>query len=254
MGKHIPGLIVTLLVLITAIVFVVMLLNMNVVPTKFLAGIGIIMLILIVIVGLLVWSTDCMIRFIVGVILAAVFAAVFIIGSIYVYKTHSALAGISGVNTEITEVGIYVRADDAADSVSATADYVYGVLTDLDRENSDKAIQEVDAEVGKSVQVQEYAGLTELVDGLLNGQTGAIVLNSAYLSVIEEMDGYSDVSSKIKELTVKQVETTIEPQETENADAESTNNGSVYTIFVVVLTAAVVLYQRVEVILISLQL
>lgn len=63
MGKHIPGLIVTLLVLITAIVFVVMLLNMNVVPTKFLAGIGIIMLILIVIVGLLVWSTDCMIRF-----------------------------------------------------------------------------------------------------------------------------------------------------------------------------------------------
>ena len=232
MGKHIPGLIVTLLVLITAIVFVVMLLNMNVVPTKFLAGIGIIMLILIVIVGLLVWSTDCMIRFIVGVILAAVFAAVFIIGSIYVYKTHSALAGISGVNTEITEVGIYVRADDAADSVSVTADYVYGVLTDLDRENSDKAIQEVDAEVGKSVQVQEYAGLTELVDGLLNGQTGAIVLNSAYLSVIEEMDGYSDVSSKIKELTVKQVETTIEPQETENADAESTNNGSVYTIFV----------------------
>ena len=186
MGKHIPGLIVTLLVLITAIVFVVMLLNMNVVPTKFLAGIGIIMLILIVIVGLLVWSTDCRIRFIVGVILAAVFAAVFITGSIYVYKTHSALAGISGVNTEITEVGIYVRADDAADSVSATADYVYGVLTDLDRENSDKAIQEVDAEVGKSVQVQEYAGLTELVDGLLNGQTGAIVLNSAYLSVIED--------------------------------------------------------------------
>ena len=78
------------------------------------------------------------------------------------------------------------RADDAADSVSATADYVYGVLTDLDRENSDKAIQEVDAEVGKSVQVQEYAGLTELVDGLLNGQTGAIVLNSAYLSVLKK--------------------------------------------------------------------
>ena len=120
--------------------------------------------------------------------------------------------GISGVNTEITEVGIYVRADDSADSIEATADYVYGVLTDLDRANSDKAIQEVDSETGKTVQVQEYAGLTELVDGLLNGQTGAIVLNSAYLSVIEEMDGYSDISSRIKELTVKKVETTIEPQ------------------------------------------
>lgn len=231
MGKHIPGLLVTLVVLITAIVFAVMLLNMNMVPTKFLAGIGLIMLILIVIVGILVWSTDGKIRFVVGVLLAAVFAAVFILGSIYVYKTHSTLVNISGVNTEVTEVGIYVRADDAADSVVATADYVYGVLTDLDRENSDKAIQEVDVETGKSVQVQEYAGLTELVDGLLNGQTGAIVLNSAYLSVIEEINGYSDVSSKIKELTVKQVETTIEPQETENT-VESTNNGSVYTIFI----------------------
>jgi polyisoprenyl-teichoic acid--peptidoglycan teichoic acid transferase len=151
----------------------------------------------------------------VGVILAAVFAAVFILGSMYVYKTHSTLAGISGVNTEVTEVGIYVRADDSADSIGATADYVYGVLTDLDRANSDKAIQEVDSETGKTVQVQEFAGLTELVDGLLNGQTGAIVLNSAYLSVIEEMDGYSDISSRIRELTVKKVETTIEPQETE---------------------------------------
>ena len=88
------------------------------------------MLVLIVIVGALVWSTDGKIRFVVGVILAAVFAAVFILGSMYVYKTHSTLAGISGVNTEVTEVGIYVRADDSADSIEATADYVYGVLTD----------------------------------------------------------------------------------------------------------------------------
>ena len=232
MGKHIPGLIVTLVVLITAIVFAVMLLNMKVIPTKFIAVIGLVMLVLIVIVGALVWSTDGKIRFVVGVILAAVFAAVFILGSMYVYKTHSTLAGISGVNTEITEVGIYVRADDSADSIGATADYVYGVLTDLDRANSDKAIQEVDSETGKTVQVQEYAGLTELVDGLLNGQTGAIVLNSAYLSVIEEMDGYSDISSRIKELTVKKVETTIEPQETEAKAEERTNDGSVYTIFI----------------------
>ena len=232
MGKHIPGLIVTLVVLITAIVFAVMLLNMKVIPTKFIAVIGLVMLVLIMIVGALVWSTDGKIRFVVGVILAAVFAAVFILGSMYVYKTHSTLAGISGVNTEVTEVGIYVRADDSADSIEATADYVYGVLTDLDRANSDKAIQEVDSETGKTVQVQEYAGLTELVDGLLNGQTGAIVLNSAYLSVIEEMDGYSDISSRIKELTVKKVETTIEPQETEAKAEENTNDGSIYTIFI----------------------
>lgn len=72
MGKHIPGLIVTLVVLITAIVFAVMLLNMKVIPTKFIAVIGLVMLVLVVIVGALVWSTDGKIRFVVGVILAAV--------------------------------------------------------------------------------------------------------------------------------------------------------------------------------------
>ena len=122
MGKHIPGLIVTLVVLITAIVFAVLLMNMNMVPTKFLAGIGLIILIMVLIVGVLVWNTHNAIRIAVGVIFAAVFAAVFILGSMYVYKTHSTLTDISGVNTEVTEVGIYVRADDSAEAVSDTAD------------------------------------------------------------------------------------------------------------------------------------
>ena len=231
-GKHIPGLIVMLVVLATAVVFAGMLLNMKVIPTKFIAVISLVMLILVLIVGALVWNTDKKIRFVLGVLIAAILGAAFILGSMYVYQTHSALADISGVNTEVTEVVIYVRADDSADSIAATADYVYGVLTDLDRENSDKAIQEVDSEAGKSVKVQEFAGLTELVDGLLNGQTGAIVLNSAYLSVIEEMDGYSDVSSRIRELTVKKVETTIEPQQTEQKSEDSADKGTVYTIFI----------------------
>ena len=231
-GKHIPGLIVMLVVLATAVVFAGMLLNMKVIPTKFIAVISLVMLILVLIVGALVWNADKKIRFVLGVLIAAILGAAFILGSMYVYQTHSALADISGVNTEVTEVGIYVRADDSADSIAATANYVYGVLTDLDRENSDKAIQEVDSEAGKSVKVQEFAGLTELVDGLLNGQTGAIVLNSAYLSVIEEMDGYSDVSSRIRELTVKKVETTIEPQQTEQKSEDSADKGTVYTIFI----------------------
>ena len=66
MGKRIPGLIVTLVVLITAIVFAVMLLNMKVIPTKFIAVIGLVMRgSVIVIVGALVWSTDGKIRFVV---------------------------------------------------------------------------------------------------------------------------------------------------------------------------------------------
>ena len=129
---------------------------------------------------------------------------------------------------------------------------MYGVLTDLDRANSDKAIQEVDSETGKTVQVQEYAGLTELVDGLLNGQTGAIVLNSAYLSVIEEMDGYSDISSRIKELTVKKVERPLSPRRQRRRLKRIPMTVLYIPSLSVVSTAAAALLQRAEAIPISL--
>ena len=63
-GKHIPGLIVMLVVLATAVVFAGMLLNMKVIPTKFIAVISLVMLILVLIVGALVWNTDKKIRFV----------------------------------------------------------------------------------------------------------------------------------------------------------------------------------------------
>ena len=230
-GKHLPGIIVTLVVLAAALVLMGLLYGTKMIPTKYIAVLGVVLLVLVFIIGLLVWNSAGRIRFVIGTLLAAVLTAGFILGSMYVAKTSSMLSNISGVNTEITEVGIYVRADDTADSVAATGDYVYGVLSDLDRSNTDKAMEEINTETGKTVQIQEYTGLTELMDSLLNNQTDAIVLNSAYLSVIEEMEGYTDVDSRIRELSVKKVETTIEPSQS-STDQASTNDGSVYTIFV----------------------
>ena len=156
------------------------------------------------------------------------------------YKTTSTLSKISGVETEIAQVGVYVRAQDSADSLAATAGYKYGIITDLDRENTDKTMEEIKEELGAEIQVQEYRGLTELVDGLRREETGAVILNQAYIPVLEEMDGYEDIESQIREISVKHVETVIETlnnqAENQNAGAQTQadveTTGEIYTVYV----------------------
>ncbi len=150
------------------------------------------------------------VRFWTGTVLAALLVIVMSLGSMYMYQTISALGNISGVNTQTAHVGLYVRSEDAAQSIADTAGYTYGILQTLDRENTDAAIQAMGADVGASVQVAEYAGLPQLVDGLLNGETGGIILNTAYLDIIAEMEQYADIHSRIREVGNKQVETAIE--------------------------------------------
>ena len=130
-------------------------------------------------------------------------------------------------------MAVYVKSDDAADSVEATAGYTYGILSSLDRENTDGAVAHLNSQFGTEVQTKEYAGLTELADGILNGEVNAMLLNSGYLSVYEDMDGYTDFSTKIKEVGTVDVESTIQSAE-ESTPIEpitTANGGKVYTIY-----------------------
>ena len=101
-------------------------------------------------------------------------------------------------------------------------------------------MEEIKEELGAEIQVQEYRGLTELVDGLRREETGAVILNQAYIPVLEEMDGYEDIESQIREISVKHVETVIETlnnqAENQNAGAQTQadveTTGEIYTVYV----------------------
>ena len=236
----IAGKIIAAVFLLVSAAFVGLLVYTKLVPTVIVAVIGVVLLIFVILVTVLTWNRHNIVRFIIGTVLAVLFSALFIVGGVYLYKTTSALSKISGVETEIAQVGIYVRAQDSADSLAATSGYKYGIITDLDRENTDSTLEEIKTELGSEIQVQEYRGLTELIDGLRREETGAIILNQAYIPVLEEMDGYGDIGSQIREISVKHVETVIEtsnkPSEDQNAggqeqpDVETT--GEIYTVYI----------------------
>lgn len=229
----IPGAVITIIVIMLSVVFMGLLAMTKMVPTIYMLIIGIVLAVIAAIIWLLVWHTRYTGRFIGGTVLAVIMIAILAFGGFYINKTRSAISNISGETTEITQMAVYVKNDDAADSVEATAGYTYGILSSLDRENTDGAVAHLNSQFGTEVQTKEYAGLTELADGILNGEVNAMLLNSGYLSVYEDMDGYTDFSTKIKEVGTVDVESTIQSAE-ESTPIEpitTANGGKVYTIY-----------------------
>lgn len=229
----IPGAVITIIVIMLSVVFMGLLAMTKMVPTIYMLIIGIVLAVIAAIIWLLVWHTRYTGRFIGGTVLAVIMIAILAFGGFYINKTRSAISNISGETTEVTQMAVYVKSDDAADSVEATAGYTYGILSSLDRENTDGAVAHLNSQFGTEVQTKEYAGLTELADGILNGEVNAILLNSGYLSVYEDMDGYTDFSTKIKEVGTVDVESTIQSAE-ESTPIEpitTANGGKVYTIY-----------------------
>lgn len=229
----IPGAVITIIVIMLSVVFMGLLAMTKMVPTIYMLIIGIVLAVIAAIIWLLVWHTRYTGRFIGGTVLAVIMIAILAFSGFYINKTRSAISNISGETTEVTQMAVYVKSDDAADSVEATAGYTYGILSSLDRENTDGAVAHLNSEFGTEVQTKEYAGLTELADGILNGEVNAMLLNSGYLSVYEDMDGYTDFSTKIKEVGTVDVESTIQSAE-ESTPIEpitTANGGKVYTIY-----------------------
>ena len=229
----IPGAVITIIVIMLSVVFMGLLAMTKMIPTIYMLIIGIVLAVIAAIIWLLVWHTRYTGRFIGGTVLAVIMIAILAFGGFYINKTRSAISNISGETTEVTQMAVYVKNDDAADSVEATAGYTYGILSSLDRENTDGAVAHLNSQFGTEVQTKEYAGLTELADGILNGEVNAMLLNSGYLSVYEDMDGYTDFSTKIKEVGTVDVESTIQSAE-ESTPVEpitTANGGKVYTIY-----------------------
>ena len=185
---RVPGLVITVLLLVVSVIFMVMLARTKMIPDTYMIVAGVILLLFVVLTAALVWRMSNKIRFTVGALLGFVFIAVLAIGGAYVNQTRTAITRISGEKAEITKISVYVKAEDTADSVDATKGDTYGILQALDRTNTDGAVAHLKSQFDTDVNTVEFPGLTELADGLLNGQVQALILNQAYVEVLSEME------------------------------------------------------------------
>lgn len=165
-----------------------------------------VLLIVVAAVLFLTWTGKGKVKMTIGIVLAAIFLIISAAGIYFTIPAVRVLDNISGSSTETVHVGIYVRAEDENDYDSVAAQYTYGILESIDRESTDKALQELNSKLGTAVTCKEYPNPTSLVDALLNGEVDAIILNEAFLHMLQEMPGYEEKLAEIREAVLHKVE------------------------------------------------
>ena len=135
-----------------------------------------------------------------------------------IYKTvHS----ITTPNAPSVTRSIYVRGNDPAQVLTDAADYRFAAVENFDLDGTRQALEVLEQALGKKIPVSYYPSVTEMIDALYAGQTDAIILNGAFVVMLEETEEYADFSQKTRLLYDVPIEGWTVPSESIDATAPS---------------------------------
>ena len=123
-------------------------------------------------------------RFALGLILSLLFAAGLCYGSAVLNRTVNTLQSITEAAPQFSRVCVFVGSEDTARSIEDGSGDCFGILSTADRESTDKAIAQINEGLGLSIKIQEYEGVTALLDALFASEIRSMILNPEYLAII----------------------------------------------------------------------
>jgi len=208
--NKVVGFTLVLLQIIVSIVFMWLLLGLDVIPTKYIA--------MLIIVMVLITAYNIASQFskahIWGKILAFFMSIILFTGSVYVYKTGSMLGMISGSDTQTSYCSIIVLNTDAANKISDTKDYSFGYNSSVDKVTSESAISQINSDLAKTLTTSTYKDWDSLVKALYNGTVKVIVLNETYRPDVATI--FKDFKDKTKVIGTIKVETKVDKASVKN--------------------------------------
>ncbi|MGN0353019.1 MAG: LCP family protein [Roseburia sp.] len=92
-------------------------------------------------------------------------------------------------------VAVYVKEEDSAKNLEDAKDYVFGYTTTYDAENTTITIHAMEKELNQELQLTSYDTVHDMVEAFYQGEVGAIILNEAYVGILEEQEEYATFSS-----------------------------------------------------------
>lgn len=154
-------------------------------------------------------KTACYVRRTFGILLSLACMVVCIGGSYMLVKAGNTLGDITG-NVKTTDtVSAYVMVDDPAQTLMDAKDYVFAITEKYDYEHTQKAIEKINETVGTQIHTQVYDNILDMVQALYEGNADAMLMNVAYVDVVEAQDGYETFSSRTRTLYDHEEETVV---------------------------------------------
>ncbi len=195
-----------------AFLFGTVLVSAELLPVRVLIAAGAFLLVLLALLALLTWWPEYRARYALGLVLTVAVTAGLALGTGFLYQGIRTARNVTALRTHTADVGIYVLDYNEAAFAENAASLNYGVLDTIDRDNTDEAILEIDREYGIPMALTTYEGLPQLITALFACDVDAIVINSAYIPLLEEMEGYEEAADYLREVHMSHVERTVTPQ------------------------------------------
>ena len=221
----IVGYIACAIQLIFSIVATIYIIRLKLVPTSYIVTVDVLLFLLL---ALFVFMQKWPIPGIIATFMSVIVSTILVIACFYIKFTYNKIHDMSGVDTKVDNVNVYVRVEDPAQEITDTNGYVFGILTTLDRSNTENIKKDIEEILGHQIETIEFDTVQDLVLGLYYNQTQAIILNDAYMNFVTDTEGFEDTESKIRSIYNKSYESKI--TEEEKHDDYLTSEGRVFTI------------------------
>lgn len=196
------GLILAMIQALATSVFMVVLLYLDMLPSKYLL---IIALVLFGLAGI----TACTQFFskkkgIAGKVVCVLMSIILLVGSFYVVKANGMVNEISGSNYKLDNIVVAVMKDDAAETIQDAANYEFGVQYAMGADDVRSTVADMNKEVGSDIAATEYASLSEQAIAFHDGEVDAIIYNEGYTGILEEaFEGFSQNTKIIYQHSIK---------------------------------------------------
>ena len=213
------GLSLVFIQLIATVVFIGSLMKLGMLPDLYLIIIAAAVCIPLLVIAIIQLKTKK--KAIFSKILSIVFSAVLILLSFYLFKTENAVSSISTTdNVKVDKIVVAVLKDDPAQTINDTIDYVYGVQYALKGEEIKEAIAAIEENLGAELHKKELETLQDQIKELYAGEVQAVILNEAYLEMMDEE--IAEVSEGIRIIYTYEVKREVQTvPETEKLEMKS---------------------------------
>lgn len=207
--------------LIASIVMMVILGLIKVVPKDYVVMIDIILVLLVILV---VITQRWLVSGIISKIFSLLLTIALIAGCIYLNITYGALSRVTGVKEKETVIKVIVLKDNPAESVKDLENETFGIVKEISREYTDKAIVSIQNDIRTTLKLAEYEDVVSLVNALYAGDINVIIMDTSMQGLVE--NEHPNFANEIKAIT-KHVE-----KETIADNDNNKTNKDVVTLYV----------------------
>ena len=208
------GLIISAVHIVLTCLLFAELLYLNVLPVKIFIPICLVLLVLCAVAFLMAFAGKKMRA--IGKLISLFMVIISMFGIYYVSKFNNVLDDMSGGNTKLDVINVYVMKADEAQDINDAKDYTFGIMGVLDRKNTDKTIENIEKEVGQSITTEEYEGYIQLAEALYDGEVQAIILNEAYIAQLTDDEEFASFETVTKILHNDSHETQLDVDDTKD--------------------------------------